>query len=71
MIKAAGYETVRTIDVSWNSASAKLYYLKVLPVADDTTVWWLRAEMTGMTTLFKNVVRYRRFLLAFRQGVKA
>jgi peptidoglycan/xylan/chitin deacetylase (PgdA/CDA1 family) len=71
MIKAAGYETARTIDVGWNGASADSYHLKVLPVADDATVWWLRAQMTGMTILFKNVVRYQRFSLAFQQGDKA
>ncbi|MDA1097708.1 MAG: polysaccharide deacetylase family protein [Proteobacteria bacterium] len=71
MIKAAGYETARTIDVGWNGALTDPFHLKVLEAADDATVWWLRAQLTGATTLFKNAVRYRRISLALQQGDNA
>ena len=71
MIKSADYATARTSDAGWNNATDSAYHLKILPAADDTTVWWLRAQMTGLTTLLKNIIRFRRFSLAFQEGHRA
>ena len=67
MIKAAGYETARTGDVGWNGALADSYRLKILEIADNATIWWLHAQLTGAPTLLENLIRYKRVSLAFQQ----
>ncbi len=67
IVANAGYASARTIDVGWNTAHTDPYRLKIMPVDDRSTVWWLKAQLTGLPTLLKNIIRHGRFTMKLVQ----
>jgi peptidoglycan/xylan/chitin deacetylase (PgdA/CDA1 family) len=54
-VKAAGYETARTCDVGWNDERTDPFRLKALDIADDASVTWLAAQLTGIPLYLRYV----------------
>ena len=55
-VKKAGYESARTCDVGWNSVNTDPYRLKAFGVADDASVNWLAAQVSGIACFLKHVL---------------
>jgi len=51
--KKAGYLSARTCDHGWNDGNVDLFRLKAVEVADDASVNWLIAQMSGVPAFLK------------------
>jgi len=67
LVANAGYASGRTIDVGWNCERTDPYRFKIMPVDDRSSVWWLKAQLTGIPALLKNIIRHGRFTMKLVQ----
>ena len=55
ILKSAGYQTARTLDVGWNDASADPFRLKAVPVSDDSSRAWFAVQVSLIPAYFRYV----------------
>jgi peptidoglycan/xylan/chitin deacetylase (PgdA/CDA1 family) len=56
IVKAAGYQTARTLDVGWNGAASDPFRLKAVAVSDDSSQAWFAVQVS----LIPAYLRYLR-----------
>jgi peptidoglycan/xylan/chitin deacetylase (PgdA/CDA1 family) len=66
LLRGAGYESARTVDIGWNGRRSDPYRLKILSVADDSTPTMLAADLTGLKWLSRLIRREGRLSGKFK-----
>ena len=61
MARRAGFRSARTIDIGWNGPGDDPYRLRVTGVADNASIHWLAAQLTGMPSALGYARKTRRF----------
>ncbi len=56
LVREAGYATARTTQTGFNTAATDPYRLKILPSPDDASLWWLRAQLSGLPGLLRRAL---------------
>jgi peptidoglycan/xylan/chitin deacetylase (PgdA/CDA1 family) len=62
-VKKAGYLSARTVDVGWTNIQSDPYRLKAMCISDDGSNNLLAAELTGITGLIKELLKFFFVLL--------
>jgi peptidoglycan/xylan/chitin deacetylase (PgdA/CDA1 family) len=57
ILKSAGYQTARTLDIGWNDADADPFRLKAVPVSDDSSCAWFAVQISLLPAYFRYLWR--------------
>jgi peptidoglycan/xylan/chitin deacetylase (PgdA/CDA1 family) len=57
ILKSAGYQTARTLDVGWNDAYTDPFRLKAVPVSDDSSCAWFAVQVSLIPAYFRYLRR--------------
>lgn len=57
LLKSAGYQTARTLDVGWNDADTDPFRLKAVPVSDDSSRAWFAVQVSLIPAYFRYLLR--------------
>ena len=57
ILKSAGYQAARTLDVGWNDADTDPFRLKAVPVSDDSSCAWFAVQVSLIPTYFRYLRR--------------
>jgi peptidoglycan/xylan/chitin deacetylase (PgdA/CDA1 family) len=57
ILKSAGYQTARTLDVGWNDADTDPFRLKAVPVSDDCSCAWFAVQISLLPAYFRYLWR--------------
>ena len=71
ILRSAGYQTARTLDVGWNDAHSDPFRLKAVAVSDDSSRVWFAIQVSLIPAYFRHLRRGSLFgplSSAFRVG---
>jgi peptidoglycan/xylan/chitin deacetylase (PgdA/CDA1 family) len=52
-VRAAGFKSARTCDIGWNDARTDPFRLRTIIIADDASLSWFTAQLTGIPLFFR------------------
>jgi hypothetical protein len=61
MIRNSGYLSARTVDAGWVGPGSDPFKLKAMEVADDASVNWMVAQVSGVAQFVKGTVSRSHF----------